>query len=318
MRVKKASIWVLFRLLASAMFGVVIATIVFDLRLAEWSSDIHTYVANYDRYSTYLSRSITGPIDFVLGEVPFHVVYEEIARFLDDPYLALRIISFFSAATMFFLASGATSQTLFIAFFILVHPRVLDMLASQQRIALALAIALIGVQASSRLLRWGLILGSATLHTYVFNLAFVASGLWIRDLFESPKWRLSVLIAIGGLSIMLFVVAQQYILATLGDRRAGIGEVRIGLYYMLMFAMTFSVIAFLDRKIWTELFGFLVIVSLLSAVVSVVLGLFWSRWIALALVFLAMSGFLPRGQALLVFGGVYGMNLLLSYYYWLS
>jgi hypothetical protein len=115
----------------------------------------------------------------------------------------------------------------------------------------------------------------------------------------------------------LFVIAQQWILGLLGDRRAGIGEVRIALYYMLMFALTFSVIAFLDRKIWTEFFGFLVIVSFVSAVASVFLGLFWSRWIALALIFLALSGFLPRGQAFLVFGGVYGLNLSLSFYFWL-
>lgn len=318
MRFKKTTLWLFTRILISSLFGVVIATMVFDIRLAEISSDIHAYVANYNRHSKYLSRSIMSPIDFVLREVPFHFVYEEIAAFLNDPYLALRIFSFFSAATILFVASGATAYSLPLALFILVHPRVLDIFASQQRVALALAIAVIGVQVSTRIVRWGLILTASTFHTYIFNFAFVVSGLWLRSSFKSTKWRLVILFVIGLLSIVFFVIAQQWILAVLGDRRASYGEIRIGVYYVLMFAVTFSVIMFLDKKIWTELFGFLVIVSFVSAVVSVFLGLYWSRWIGLALIFLALSGFSPRGQALLVFGGVYGLNLLLGYYFWLG
>jgi hypothetical protein len=78
-----------------------------------------------------------------------------------------------------------------------------------------------------------------------------------------------------------------------------------------------AVYVFAPRLIFTP-HGALFYMLILSGAAAVALGLYAERYIAIGIVMLAASSFTLKGPFLLGFLAVYGLNLGLSYYYWLQ
>lgn len=300
---------------ASLLFALLVANLTFDFRLSRESSDIYSYIRNYDRYERVYYRLSMSELELLLYEVHFHYWFQELSDYIGDPIDVLRGITFLSCFTFAFSSMSRSSWRLVPVLLILSHPRFLDFVSSQQRLAFALSICVLAILFFGFFLaRAVFFLVAASFHTYVVVLLSATVlhtvGVW-RD------WRYRYVLLLGAGLVFVAVVLAPLILGILGDRRADDEGGATGILYTAMWLGTYAVFGVFYSKRLNSVFGFLFIFSALSALAAFAVDAYSERYIALSIVFMALSGVVRDLHRDSVFWVVYMLNAGVSYVYWL-
>lgn len=316
LKVRKSDIAKIIGILPAVAVAYLVSTWVYWILEARPGSDIHNYTAFAFRFSNRLAGEQASLIEYLTSEVHFHFWFEQLTLYFSSEHVALQVISFTSTLIVLYYTLSRSIVGSLIGTLILTHPRVLDMLASQQRQAIALAAFVLAMNANSRIIKYGFMILSMSFHTY--SVVLVVSYLVFERLsqIDREKRRRALIIIFIAIVVLGSVVLQQAILNYIGDRRSGLETDSSGLAYIAMWLGTVFIIhkSKPDFLITSE--GALFYMLQASQVAAALLGLFSSRYLAIALVLLAVSNFHPKGQNALLFVGVYGLNLALSFYYW--
>jgi hypothetical protein len=308
-----------FRFCLAAAFGFLASSILFDLRLESPSSDIHRYLQLYDRYSAYIAERSSAFLDLFTNEVPFHFIYEKLSELLGDPDLALRSFSFLSAAIIMFFATAGNWVRKLSGVMILSHPLVLDLVSSQQRMALAIALFLFvsHVVQGGRASLITFILG--TIHTYMAALSIFQAFFYFVVRFFPNKRILFLLLGVVVFAVSVTVL-KDVILFLLGDRRAGAAETpTMGVNYALMWLGTYAAISALYPKLFLNVWGFMFLISAVATILGAITGVYSSRYAALSVIFISLLvQRMKIGTNFFIVLAVYFLNLVLSYAYWVT
>ncbi|ENO90849.1 hypothetical protein C662_19115 [Thauera sp. 28] len=302
-------------LVVAALFATLVSFSAFDYRLSLQGSDIHSYIYNYDRYDQLFQGREMSLIESVLFEVHFHFWFQTLSDFLDGPEFALRAITLGSCFILAFACMYRNNWSFIPVILVLLHPRFLDFVSSQQRLALALSVLVFSFLFVGY---FGRVLGlalSASFHTYIFVIS-AAFFIYVFEAWKGWRYRYIVLSAVG--LVFVSVVMAPLILGLLGDRRAEIDVRTTGLLYTAMWVATYAVFAYFNWDRLNSAFGFLFFVSAFSAIAAYAIGAYSERYIALSIVFMALSGVIGDWRYQRPFLIVYLLNVCISYLYWLG
>lgn len=305
------------RFLFTASVALFCAWFLFDIRFDIPTSDIHEYIRMFYEYSPHVGGGGAGFIDYLKAEFFFHKIYTVIGDALGGPESALRFFTFFSSFMIVaYVVSGGRWRSVS-GMVVVSHPLVLDMVSSQQRIALAIAFFLIlrvffgGLRGSIVIF----LLGSV--HTYMAAMAVFQFYFYFVK--RNTCYR-KVLILIVGAILLAFSVSvlKDVFLYFIGDRRFGQEEPVIGFKYAVMWFVTYLSILLVYPRIMLGFWGFLFLISAFAGMFGALAGIYSSRYIALSIVFLAFFVKDIRLRVGVVLpASVYCVNLILSYGYWL-
>lgn len=292
----------------------VVTQVVFVWRVQSLTSDISNYVSNYDRYIRYLHARTETWLGKITNEVSFHILYYRSSEFFGDPLIALQVLSGICSAVIFFAVLPKNrSQVIFL--FLLLHPRVLDLVSSQIRFALAISVFLLVLKYSQTRLRGFLVLPISTVHTFFL----VASSLTVFfDFFFKSKGRFGLYVQTILIACVLVFGAEAF-LYFIGDRRAEGVDVNksFGIAYLLMTTLTFGVVLHANRDIIYDLFGFLMVVVFFASVFTSLVGGYAERYVASSFLFFlayaSRNNLIGSGLLALVFL----LNFSFSLLYWL-
>lgn len=277
--------------------------------------DIANYISLYDRYARYIAYRTQNWLDYITNETVFHYLYYELSKFLDDPQAALQVLSG-AASLMTFFALLPRRRANMIYMILLLHPRVLDLMSSQVRFALAISIFVLLIKFSSSRLRGIYSMPLATIHTF-----FMAASVFVIA-FDKYLSRRSTFMAYAqavGISIAL-VFGAEVVLSFLGDRRADWSDINksFGAAYLAMTVLTYIPIVYTNRNIVFHVFGFLFVVTGISAVFTSLAGGYAERYVSSSIIFLlAYSSQASVKKPIIVFP-ILLVNLILSSYFWLQ
>jgi len=301
--------------IVSVIYALLLSNYFFDIRLRVVSSDINVYISNFDRYERVFLRRDLGFFDYLLSEVHFHYWFNYLSVNYVEPEFLLRCLTFVSAFVLlfcFFYCNGVKAYPFVILFF---HPRVIDFISSQQRLAFAFAILIFSMFFLVRYVRALFYALAFSFHTYsaVIVFGFFLGG-WSRIV--SSKWvgYLSPIILLVFFSVVLKTLLLQYF----DDRRAYIDAQTIGDKYMLMWVITYIAFSYLNFKTIKNVFGFMYLLFAFSAVVAHLLGEYSERYISMSILMMAFVGYSRVGLGFVVFYGIFVLNMFFSYYYWID
>ncbi len=314
MRVSRNKFYVGLASLLVVPYVFTVTKVIFAWRAQNTSSDISNYVSGYDRYVKYIADRTETWLDYIVNEAVFHYLYYEMSEFFGDPFVALQVIAGVSSTIIFLaLLPQNSSQIIYLVF--LLHPRVLDLLSSQNRFALAIATFILVLKYSQSRFRGLFVSPLATIHTF-----FLAASAFVL-FFDRYMVRRSLILAYIQIVAIAFVLVfgAEVILSFLGDRRAESLDVNksFGLAYLAMTTLTYGAIVYTNRKIVMDLFGFLFVLTGTLAVFTALMGGYAERFVTASLLFfLAYSSKNRiRSSNLVLF--VLLVNLTLSLFYWL-
>lgn len=312
--IKISSIYALLGLALCVAYGYFLSGVVFFWRYANPSSDIHNYIAGSDRYRTYLIYRTNTWLDYFSNEISFHYVFMLISDQLKNPVFALQLISFFSAALIFYNLFPRLMSSLPLFIFIF-HPRVLDLVSSQQRFAFTVALFIIVVRHSQGIKRGLLSIPLATLHTFFIVPAFL---LLLFNNFQNYLNLKSKYISLF-LFCFLLIHGQQFFLNYIGDRRADIvDDQSFGLAYLFMWTLTYLTIVIFNKRIIENVFGFMFIFVSFLAVISSIHGLYSERYVSSSILFFLAYASTEKVKNTSVLSGIFFLNMSLSYYFWIE
>jgi hypothetical protein len=313
-QIKRSSAYAAFGLMCSGLYAYFVANFVFFWRYASPSSDIHNYVAGSDRYINYLAYRTNSWIDYISNEISFHYIYMSISQAVNDPIFGLQLISVFSSVLIFYAVFPRRISVLPL-FSLILHPRVLDLLASQQRFALAMALFIVII-----LFMRGSNRGLATIPVATFHTFFIVPAV-LTFAFDKLNERFDLktkYIALAMASV-LFVFGQEAALGFIGDRRAETFDGKsFGFYYLLMWILTYSAVIVSNRRVVDNVFGFLFVFTAMLSVLSASLGLYSERYVSASILFLLMFASSKKTINIKFISLVVLLNMLLSYYYWIG
>jgi hypothetical protein len=259
-------------------------------------------------------------IDYLKNEYVWFFVLYLIAKSSLDPYLALKIISAFSAFIYHrFLAAGAGNV---LAFILLLNPITIDLLSSQLRGAFAFSLFLAAVM----LLRRQAIFVAGVpvfglVHSAMFPLGylFLASH-WLANL-RSLKVLQKALIAAGlavGFAVLISIFAPM-VTSAIGDRRS-FEDVENKSVLYVTFWLIWGVMLIASARLrmdadWAYLYAIAICVSV---PVMTVLGFPGFRLLALSLpiVFLSLMKLSPNQR--IPVGAVAVLYQAALFYYWVG
>jgi hypothetical protein len=321
--VRKTTIISMLIIVVSIIYAFVIAVFVFEYRYALLSSDIHNYIRYYDRYSLYYYEYSLTVIDFIRSEIVFHFIYENISNILGGPKLALQYISFWSALVISItvLLKKNNYYSFVITMLLLTHPRILNLLSSQQRMAFAISIFLLLYSDNKKYIFKYIGIMTATIHTFMAVIwAFIIGQKYIYELLLIGKNKREIsiyyLIWIVMLAFML-ISLQEVMLTLIGDRRIDVASQTIGIYYTIMWIGTLTVIVVLYPKVVNNVMGMLFVFCGALAIFSTLYGYYSERYIALAYIFLSFMPFdITRNRKIIILC-IIVVNYTLSMYYYI-
>lgn len=272
---------------------------------------------------------------------------ETLSELTASPLLALKVISCVAALVFIVALLRRRAENWLLSLLILLHPRFLDLVSSQQRSALALALFISALDAQTWVRRWALYALATSIHTVgaalvvssvIYSMGDRIPALLFRSSRETSPDRpcdhdsrlgnggrwiseegLQTLIVLGG--ILLIASLLSFGLESLGslvdDRRTLAGYRSGGGMYMGMWLGTFVAFVLLRPDLMLDVSGYFFCTFMLAATLGWFSGAYTARYIAISIPFLALSTaqFSRRDWAL--FFPIITLNTGLSYWYWL-
>ncbi|SFP43770.1 hypothetical protein [Qipengyuania nanhaisediminis] len=314
MLIRKSKIYASLATILVIPYVFIVTQVVFLRKIQSDRGDIAGYIANYDRYVEYISYTTRSWIDYITNETIFHYIYFELSQYLADPEFALQVLAGLSSAVLI-LAVFPRDKSNIVFLILLLHPRVLDLMSSQIRFAVAISMFIVVLMAIQNRMRGLFALPISTIHTF-----FLAAGLFTA-FFDHYLYKRRIIHAYAiALSIALVLVfGAELFLSYIGDRRSELndGAKSFGLAYLVMTLFTYLTIIHQNKKMVYNVFGFLCIVSGASAIFTAIIDGYAERYVSSFIVFfLAYASQVKIQNTIFVFPVVM-LNLLLSLYFWI-
>ena len=299
-------------------------TVVFDHRLASPATDLHSYIANAHRADWFPRSYFQNPVQFLSNEVHFHLWLSWLSRLLGGAEPALRVLTAVATFGVLLLLSRGAAVRRVLVLLLLVHPRVLDLLTSQTRFALATMFFLIAIELRSPIFRYSVALIAVSFHFY-FAIMFVL--LVVSDLANRVSSLQPTLEARRLTSLLTAVVVASFgatavwasgdLLGLIGDRRYGGGATSVGdMYFVASVGLLIGYLVWNARRV--NRFPLLALLFVAASFTAAhLVDTFSSRYLAFAMVLAAYTmptRFTDLGFVLLP---PYLVFLGVSYYYWL-
>ena len=326
MKIKKENLYVIISFVLLLIICYMAISVIFFKKISlSPSSDFNAYINNYMRFSERIWPKIDNLIDWFLNSASFHFLYEWLSIISGSPEYSLFGLSLVSGIGLVCLAVRRFSFTYLLPLLLLSHPRFLDLVVGQVRMALALVVFALALNIKNKSLSFLLIIAAVSIHLgiiipimafFIYLLSKIIKRLVHMEVFESAGWRrfdLLNLLAIFALPSSYIIIVNIDFIQMIRGIDAGAG----GDLYILMWVFTALGILFFAPVTLSFLHGFL----FYSMIGLVSLGFFFdvytSRIIALAIFFLAISlGRLSTSQQSVLYPIILP-NLFLSYYYWI-
>lgn len=303
-----------------------LATIFTALFLAVGWQQINPYafpdLANYRggfQSGWYLFTTLNRtPIDFVLSEGVWVWLFDALYYYVGDIDTAFLVVSAASVFLMSVFVLSRTSSAWYLLFFI--NPAFINLTIEQIRSGIASGIFWTAVTIENRPIKIALMLLAGSIHTVFFLFAafyavyHVSRQTKIVDaILRKPTISFLILTIVA----IIATIFRDSILAAFGDQRAyQFLEYTSGILLAIAwvsFAATYLLFRREDRfSFESALFSFNTVTALLSAVI----GVYGSRFAAVAIPALAvMASRIPPGYRFL-FGVQYALFSLLYFFFW--
>ncbi len=310
--------------LISFTFILAIYYYVFNLSyLNNEMSDVANYFAARNNY-LYLVEELDGVWSFITQSGAFWIGYGMLGHVIEDDAQLLFSITGMVLLITSYLLDTKNKRLCLINALILLHPRVLDLMLSQQRTAFALAMFLVALGCNNKISRALFYLVALSMHLAIIILISV-SALHTLARREDIRVLLTSWHAFGGKKIpdSLYVFssfALCFILSIViyGNMvRPGFANTYgpLGTYEIALWVITlFPVLIFSSRRL-IEKEGFIFLFVFLLAVTSPLTGLYGPRLLSISLVLLAVWLQKTSPRTTYAFALVFPVNMLVSYLY---
>jgi hypothetical protein len=253
------------------------------------SFDINNYLLATHRFSEF-SAYWSSPAAWFTNSLAFWMLYEFINEFLFQGHgvyslLLFSIVGFLLIARGFAISKSITLVSFFAIILLIIHPRFLDLALSQQRNFFALAILVTGLLIARRSLFLACLVLMLASFMHLSMLLFI-SLFFVYKIIERFKLNNFLLIFLATiLSIFLIVV---YIFAESMLGRQVLFVQSSYLYSIMWLSLTIFYLFIKGSAIRSE-FGFIFYILILMQFLSMPFGGYSSRFVALAIPFLAIS-----------------------------
>jgi len=211
-------------------------------------TDFEAYLSNIDALINDAADDLDGVglVQIILSEPLWRFILLSIGSVLDTPANGL---SFVSLLCIFVYSLFLFSRiNIFLASVFLLNPLVIDLVLSQIRSALAMALCLAALMIMSRLLGLILLIAASLIHTATFSIvATYFAAKILSKMQKTTGYNNSVVVAwvLALLAAVLLSYGRETILGAVGDRRAeydvGAGTVFYVAYWALLtLALSFT------------------------------------------------------------------------------
>jgi hypothetical protein len=263
-------------------------------------------------------------LQYLLHEPVWGYIQTFIGEFFYDPLDGLEIISFFSIFIYSFFLFGRIN--VFVASFFLFNPMIIDLVMAQIRSAFAMALLLIALMVSNKLLRLIILITIAMIHslTSIFFIVYV-----VAKILESKKSKFTYSHKQLGMAALFFGLILSVVLGAggdmllgaVGDRRADDHGETTSFVYLIYWMVLAVALPFIPRynnnykECWTQYYS----ITLLSLpLLMAVFGANGVRFVPLSFpIFLySLSMYTTRVKMVLI-TSLFSYQLI-QYFYWLK
>lgn len=271
----------------------------------------------FNENPSYLFGQLEQPL-FYLNEPLWAFLLQFLSLLPIEHSISLKILTAFT--TYLIIKYVCENSSIFFAFLIAINPIFIDLVASQQRSAVAFSIYLYLFSMRENRVKWLFFILSLAIHSsmlIMLGIDFIIR----RSLDNKISINLKLLFVVFSALLLSLIIYYGYgiVLSYIGDRRANANYVSVSILYSAfwMFILLMLIVySFFYPKLMVGYFQFTSVFLLTIFISFSLLSFYSSRFIAYALPFLFISVFKIRYLSHYFLTFCLVLNTIIQYVYW--